>query len=239
MRLYLIRHAQSENNQLWELSKSSLGRNEDPAITALGRQQAGRLAEHLCDSRQETAPDWQNAGRTGFGITHLYSSLMLRALQTASAISQTLGLPIIGRDDLFECGGIYLDDEESGERVGQPGRTLGQLGDQFPDLILPAEDLDRGWWNRPYETREERLPRARRVVQSLFDLHKETADIVAVVTHAAFCNALLTVLLGLPDGHNHWFILNNTAITSVDIWPDGIGVNYTNRTDFLPPDLVS
>ena len=239
MRLYLIRHAQSENNQLWELNKSSQGRNEDPAITALGRKQAGRLAKHLCNSRQETSPDWQNAVRVGFGITHLYSSLMLRALQTSSAISQTLGLPIVGHFELFECGGIYLDDEENGERLGQPGRTLRQLKDQFPDLNLPEGDQDRGWWNRPYESQEERLPRAQRVVKDLFAKHKQTEDIVAVVTHAAFCNALLTVLLGLPDGHNHWFALNNASITSLDIWPDSVGVNYTNRTDFLPPDLVS
>lgn len=239
MRLFIIRHAQSENNLLWDLHQSNQGRNEDPAITDLGRKQARRLAKYLQMSRQEFHKDWRVREKMGYEITHLYSSLMLRALQTASAVAQVLELPILGRTDLFECGGIYLDNEETGERLGQAGPTLRELSDKFPDLVAPEREADRGWWNRPYELPEERVPRARRVIQSLTKVHGHTSDHVALVTHGAFYNALLTVLFKLPEEHNTWFGLNNTAISSIDIWEDAVGINYLNRTEFLPPDMIT
>lgn len=239
MRLYFIRHAQSENNLLWDMNHSSEGRQADSALTALGVKQADRLAGYLRDSCQELPKDFQDRTKIGYRITHIYSSLMLRALQTASAISKALELPVIGRKDLFECGGIYMADEETGERIGLPGRTYRELSKLFPNLILPDNDPDSGWWNRPFEIREERFSRARRVIQSMIDTHGATDDNVAIVTHGAFHNALLTVLLKLPEDHNNWINMNNAAITSVDIWEDGVGINYVNRTEFLPSEMIS
>ncbi|MCD4673996.1 MAG: histidine phosphatase family protein [Anaerolineaceae bacterium] len=239
MRLYFIRHAQSENNLLWDTNRSSQGRNADPPLTPLGIEQADRLAKYLRESRKEFPKDWQDRSKTGYGITHIYTSLMRRALQTASAISRELDLAMNGREDLHECGGIYLDDGETGERIGLPGPTFRELNNQFPDLILPEKGADEGWWNRPYEIREERFPRARSMIQSMIDTHGATDDNVAIVTHGAFHNALLTVLLKLPEDHNNWINMNNAAITSVDIWEDGVGINYVNRTEFLPSEMIS
>jgi 2,3-bisphosphoglycerate-dependent phosphoglycerate mutase len=105
MRLYFIRHAQSENNLLWDTNKSSKGRSEDPGITPLGHEQAKLLGAFLRDSENEFPKNWEQKGRTGFEITHIYVSLMTRALQTADAVADALGLEMIGRKDLHECGG--------------------------------------------------------------------------------------------------------------------------------------
>jgi len=237
--MYFIRHAQSENNLLWDTNRASTGRHEDPGLTSLGLEQAKLLGAYLRDADQEFPKDWDADGRVGFEITHLYTSLMRRALQTASAVSDALGLEMIGRGDLHECGGIYLDNEETGDRDGLPGPTLVELKADFPALILPEGDLYTGWWNRPYEERAERFPRARDVIQAMVEKHGGTDDNVALVMHGAFHNALMTVLLGLPEDHTVWISMYNTAITSIDIREDGIGINYVNRTEFLPPDMVS
>lgn len=239
MRLYLIRHAQSENNLLWDMNQSSAGRSDDPALTALGEKQAVMTAAYLASSREEFPKDWQNSARIGFEITHLYSSLMYRALQTASAISSALSLPIVGREDIHECGGVYLDDEETGGRIGQTGRTYRELVERFPNLVIEKEDMDSGWWNRPFETREERWPRALGVITYLREAHYEANDTVAMVTHGAFYNAILSVLLDLPEGHENWFMMNNTAISCFDLWEHGAGINYLNRFCHLPSEMVS
>jgi 2,3-bisphosphoglycerate-dependent phosphoglycerate mutase len=239
MRMYFIRHAQSENNLLWEMNHASAGRHEDPGITPLGMEQAKLLGAYLRDADQEFPKNWDADGRVGFEITHLYTSLMRRTLQTATAVSEALGLEMIGRRDLHECGGIYLDNEETGEREGLPGPTLAALKAEFPALVLPEGDLHTGWWNRSFEERHERFPRARGVIQAMIEKHGGTNDNVALVTHGAFHNALMTVLLGLPEEHTIWISMYNTAITSIDIREDSIGINYVNRTVFLPPEMVS
>jgi broad specificity phosphatase PhoE len=134
---------------------------------------------------------------------------------------------------------IYLDNEETGERDGLPGPTLAELKERFPRLVLPEGNLRAGWWNRPYEERPERYPRARGVIQAMIELHGGTDDTVALVTHGAFHNALMTVLLGLPEDHSIWISMYNTAITSIDIREDSMGINYVNRVVFLPPHMIS
>ena len=48
MRLYYIRHAQSENNALWDQTGSDEGRKHDPSLTELGWEQAMRAAHFVC-----------------------------------------------------------------------------------------------------------------------------------------------------------------------------------------------
>ena len=45
MTLFLIRHAQSANNALYDSSGSTIGRVEDPELTSLGVRQAQILAD--------------------------------------------------------------------------------------------------------------------------------------------------------------------------------------------------
>jgi 2,3-bisphosphoglycerate-dependent phosphoglycerate mutase len=242
MELYFIRHGQSENNLLWAQTGSSEGRSEDPGLTEVGSRQARRLAELLRQGDiTPNAPltDWDPQNATGFRITHLYSSLMLRAVITGDFIAEALDLPLVGWPDLHESGGIYQRDELSGERIGLPGKNRAYFEAHFPNLVLPEELGAEGWWNRPFEAQEDRPPRARRVLHELLERHGDTEHRVAMVSHGGFYNWLLHAILNLPQMDGHWFVLNNAAVSRLDFGRDAIRVAYMNRADHLSPDLIT
>lgn len=241
MQLYFIRHGQSENNQLWAETGSVHGRSEDPRLTEAGRLQAERLAELL--SRPGVPPaipveyDGQNV--TGFQITHLYCSLMLRAIDTATILARAIGIPLAAWEDVHEVGGIHWNGEEGGEPIGRPGKNRAFFEEHYPHLSLPSRLGEEGWWNRPYESREERPRRAARFLRDLLARHGQGADRVAVVSHGGFYNHIMHALLDLPPGSGLWFSMNNAAITRIDIASDGVWLQYTNRVDHLPPELIT
>jgi 2,3-bisphosphoglycerate-dependent phosphoglycerate mutase len=86
MKLYFVRHGQSEANLLKVISNRGLVH----PLTELGRAQAAQLAQAL----------------TGLPITKIYSSPLLRAQQTAEIVSAALGLTFELADALREpdCG---------------------------------------------------------------------------------------------------------------------------------------
>ncbi len=238
MQFYFIRHGQSANNFLYETTGSSDGRSDDPELTPVGRQQAEMLAGFVKrnDVALQTPFDRQNLG--GFGITHLYTSLMVRAVATASILARELNLPPIAWEELHESGGIYLDDPATGERVGQPGKNRAYFAAHYPSLILPATLGDVGWWNRPFEEQEQRIARVERFLSDLYARHGGTEDRVAVVSHGGFYNLLLRTIfkVGTEDA---WFGINNAAITRIDFLPEETVLAYLNRVDFLPKELVT
>jgi 2,3-bisphosphoglycerate-dependent phosphoglycerate mutase len=256
MRFYFIRHAQSENNLLWERTGSSKGRSADPGLTAVGRQQAHLLAEYLrgpeqppvaqaCEAqaRVPRGRDYQNV--TGFGLTHLYTSLMVRAVATGAIVAPALGLPLVTWVDAHESGGIYRKDEQTDGRIGQPGHNRAYFEAHYPDLVLPDSLGKAGWWNRPYEEREQRPARAQRFLRELLERHGHTDDRVAVISHGGYYNHLLAVLLNLPEPEGVWFAMNNAAITRMDFndrdpeGADRVALVYMNRVDYLPRELIT
>ncbi|WP_299024751.1 histidine phosphatase family protein [uncultured Thermanaerothrix sp.] len=241
MELYFIRHAQSANNALWENTGSSDGRHPDPDLTEKGVRQALYLASFLKTPRSTSEKANHTAdrhNRYGFGLTHLYCSLMKRAVRTAAIVAQALNMPLYGHADLHENGGVYLDDPERGEPMGQGGLSRTELLTLYPDLILPPSVTETGWWNRPFETEEERIARARRVWAWLLERHAHTEDRVAFFSHAGFYHTFLTTLLGATTPDGAWFTLSNCAITRLDISSDGVWIVYANRVDFLPDALL-
>jgi len=239
MEFYFIRHAQSENNLLYDTTGASDGRSQDPELTEAGRRQAEILARFL--GRSDPAamvrrPDPQNIA--GFGITHLYTSLMVRAVATGAIIARALKVPLVAWEDLHETGGIYLDDEPTGKRIGQPGRNRAYFETHYPDLVLPATLGEAGWWNRPFEEREQRPARAERFLRELLARHGGKEDHVAVVSHGGFYNVLLRAVFKI-EREDCWFGLNNAAITRLDFDADGVALDYVNRLDFMPKDWVT
>ena len=228
MRVYFIRHGQSENNALWQRTGSSRGRSEDAGLTGLGRRQAEIVARFLRD-----------ADPAEFGITHLYTSLMVRAIATGTIIAEALGLPLVAWPDLHETGGIYWEDEQTEVRTGLAGKDRAYFEREYPRLVLPDTLGAAGWWNRPFEEREERPIRARRVWRELRTRHGQPDDRVVVIAHGGFYNYLLAALLDMPTVDGHWFVLHNAAITRLDFQTDGVGLVYLNRADFLPPELIT
>ena len=244
VQFYYIRHAQSENNLLWTRTGASVGRSADPDITDTGQRQAHLLARYLCrtdTSVEAQERDLQNVG--GFGLTHLYSSLMVRAVATGTIVAHELGLPLVAWPDAHESGGLYLRDEETDERVGLPGPGRAYFEAHYPDLVLPDSLGEDGWWNRPFEEREERAARAQRFLQELLERHGHTEDRVAVISHGGFYNYVLGALLDLPDLEPFWFTMHNGAISRIDFGdPDDverIGLIYTNRAHYLPAELIT
>jgi 2,3-bisphosphoglycerate-dependent phosphoglycerate mutase len=242
MQLYFIRHAQSENNQLYARTGSMAGRTTDPALTPTGWEQARALASFLRQQRPRPSNspsrhDPQNL--QGFDFTHLYCSLMVRSVMTGTVVSQALGLPLVGWTDLHESGGIYAWDEDADKRVGLPGPNRAYFAQNHPELVLPESLGEEGWWNRPYEVREDRALRARRFLRELLERHGQGNDRVAVISHGGFYNHLLCAILNLPEDERLWFTLNNTAITRVDFDGEETWISYMNRLDFMPEPLVT
>jgi 2,3-bisphosphoglycerate-dependent phosphoglycerate mutase len=247
MQLYLLRHAQSESNARWEDDPETYGHDPDPGLTQTGRLQAEAAARFLASSNPASTGNPHDPGnRKGFGITHIYSSLMRRGVETSTVIGQAIGVPVHGRTDLHEWGGIYSLDAATGQRDGLPGsdRTFFEKG--FPGLVLPPDFRDAGWWGRPHEPRTDVPARAKKVFENLLGQHRNGADRVLVVSHGGFLNFLLAAIINLTAEQaqanldaNFWFVFNNTGLTRVDIGPLFCGIVYHNRIEHLTDDLVT
>jgi 2,3-bisphosphoglycerate-dependent phosphoglycerate mutase len=240
MHLYFIRHGQSTNNALWAQNGSRRERTEDPELTEVGERQAALLARFLArDAARHKVPVYNPKDIGGFDITHLYCSPMIRAISTAMYIAQALDLqPTVWRD-VHEVGGIFLEDLESGEAVGLPGRSRAYFRERYPELILSDELGTDGWWDRPFEGRVERRGRAERVLQQLVERHGGTDNRIALVSHAGFYNYLMGAVLRLPQRDDAFFVMDNAAITRLQFEEDRTLVVYTNRTEFLPDGLIT
>ena len=241
MHLYFIRHGQSENNARWDSTGSDHGRSEDPDLTEIGHQQAQCVARFMAGGSPERAhskTDPQNSG--GFGITHLYSSLMIRAVKTAGYVAESLNVPCVAWPEIHEEGGIYQDDE-AGVRQGQPGKNRAYFETHHPKLQLPGWLDERGWWNRPHENHADHLPRAKVFLETLLARHGSTQDHVAVVSHGAFFVNFMKVLLDMPEkaSANPWFVMNNCALSRIDFGENFVAVVYMNRAHYLPPALIT
>jgi 2,3-bisphosphoglycerate-dependent phosphoglycerate mutase len=239
MQLYFIRHAQSTNNALYESTGSSYGRNEDPELTELGIKQASALAEFLLTGNPNGGAHKEQEASKGFGLTHLYSSLMRRAVQTGWIVAKQLGISLIAWKELHEEGGIFLDDDSTGESIGLPGRPRRYFETRYSGIILPDELGENGWWDRPRESTEEAMKRAQLVLKNLIRQHGGTRDRVAIVSHGGFYNLFLFNLLGLPLSVELWFTMNNAAVSRFDLHEGRVNPVYTNRIDFLPEELIS
>jgi 2,3-bisphosphoglycerate-dependent phosphoglycerate mutase len=240
MQFYFIRHAQSENNVLWDRTGTDKGRKEDPLLTSLGQDQARVLAHFLHYGNPWGGYEADHSRPVGFGLTHLYTSLMKRAVATASEIALELGLPLMAWVEFHENGGIYLQDPQTGELNGLPGGTRRFFEEQYPSLQLPDWLDERGWWqSQTYEPEEARWQRARTVLDTLIARHGATRDRVAVVSHGGFYNTLLSCLMDLPPSEELWFSMYNAAVTRIDFVDGGTKILYHNRVDFLPVEIVS
>lgn len=258
MQLHFIRHGQSQNNRLYDLTGGYAGRQEDAELTDIGHLQAKRVAawlrdgdggaRHVSITRNAEAPrpavgDADAPGAGAFGITHLYTSLMMRAVATADAISSALGLDPIALVDAHETGGIYRDDPHSGQKIGRPGNPRSFFEKTYPRVVLPDWLDEDGWWrSRPWEPDADRLPRAQRVLQFLLSTHGPT-DRVALVSHGDFFNYLVSAALRIPHPEQAWIIMNNCAASRLDFTgnPNApfVDIAYVNRSHYLPAELVT
>ena len=230
MQLFIIRHGQSGNNALLDPA----GRDQDPALTPAGEQQAARAGpfigagNHLEPAERERRPY----------LDALYCSPMIRALQTAHPIGESLGLRPEVWVDIHEQGGIFLDHGGDIGHVGYSGQTRSQIRDRFPHYVLPDRIGEDGWWNKGYEEVHQCHARAMSVAQALCQRAGEDSRI-GVVTHGGFTNSLIKALWHELPGDRFAYEHRNTAITRIDVGPERLVMRYMNRTDHLPEALVT
>ncbi len=245
MQLYIIRHAQSENNALWAQTGSSHGRSSDPLLTEIGQQQARCLAQHLANNCGETAvPEGDPHNRHGYHFTHLYTSLMQRAIATGCEVAEQIGLPLVAWEIIHEFGGIFAHNLDTDERIGLPGPNRAFFTKHYPALVLPDSLGEGGWWERPYEPPDQTMLRAKTFLAELQQRHGPS-DRVAIVTHGGFFVAILRTLMGFTtldnsEGENRlWLHANNASITRLDISQGQGDLIYLNRIDHLPTRLIT
>ena len=122
MRLYLVRHAETDSNK----EGRAMGQREDPPLNEGGVQQVVQLLPDLPRD-----------------VEVLYSSSLKRASQTAGYIAKELGLPIVFHPDILErdlgkiSGMLWKDAEVI---FGKPWKEL--RSDDI-DPLYEVEEMDK------------------------------------------------------------------------------------------------
>ena len=225
MQVYLIRHAQSENNVLTH--ETMHRRKAEPNLTELGYRQRLLLADFLAQA-------------DGFAMTHLYTSAMYRSMLTAEPVATALGLRAEVWVDLHEKGGMFQ--RQNGHIKGFTGMTRAAILKEFADYRLPDAVSDRGWYDVDLgmEPETHSFFRAIKVAQDLRE-RSHTDDALGLVSHAGFLDVLLKAIFDqLPSRpHTMRYYHYNTAITRIDYQGTRPVLHYMNRVDHLPAAMRS
>ena len=244
MRLYLIRHAESANNALFSGEDNIQGRTPDPEITETGHRQAELLAQHIATSMSEPVEHpYEKSGSIGFQFDHLYCSLMSRSLLTANYIAQKCDMTLEALPDVYERLGIYEYDAQ-GNEVSLPGPNRSYFENRFPDVRLPADLGEKGWFNRPVESDAEFIDRVAESIDRVVEKHNNSDHSVGVVVHGDYIDQCVNHLMGLNSGcadeKNTWipnWVFVNTSISRIDFVGTTKYAVYLNRIDHLPGEL--
>ena len=245
MQLYFIRHGESVNNMIWASGENYFAtRSPDPELTVRGRQQAQLLAARLTQPyRPNNLPDDLH-NTQGFGLTHIYSSLMIRAIETALPTAEILDLPIIALPDVCEFAGIFRS-TDADTRFGLAGKTQAELEARFPRLRIDQPLPEGGWWGGKSEGSAELYARAKQALDFLLSKHGKD-DRVAMISHGGFYRAFMALILNLPLDIMHpskklplTLAINNTGITRIAKRENDFLLPYMNNVTHLPAHLIT
>ncbi len=228
MQVYLIRHAQSENNAL--TAETMHRRKVDPDLTELGYQQRERLADWL---GSETS-----AGEIDIG--QLFTSAMYRSLLTSQPLGEMLDLQPEIWLDLHEKGGLFA--RQNGHVSGFGGMTRTAISQEFPRVQLGELVTESGWYDAALGMEPETRSHYRAIkVAGELRRRDDSQAIVALVSHAGFLDVLIKALFDqLPSRpHTMRYYHNNTAVTRIDIARGQAMMRYMNRVDHLPAAMRS
>ena len=213
MELYLIRHGQSQNN-----ARPERLREEDPALTEIGRRQADHLAEWIHHLR----------------LTRIITSPFLRTLETTAHLCRRLDLTPEVRVDLHELGGCVAG-PRLGALKGRPGMTRSQIEDQYPGIRVEAGIDEGGWWKgRPYETDRLARRRAARLLGRAQDEFGQSDERVACITHADIAVVFIEQFHDEPL-ECPW----HTSVSRISILPEETRLADYNLVAHLPAGLMT
>lgn len=187
MLLWIVRHGECLGNV-----DTQRYPGPDTELTELGRRQAECVGQRLASLR----------------ITHLVSSPLLRALETAQIIADQAHLE---RFDVW----MDLREGNHGDYWCEPRQRLAAAA---PKANLPAELGDTGWLHQTLDNQAftARCERVLAQVHQSFD----HVDRVALVTHGIVGSNLLHALLAIPWSRPAWFELANGSLSQVRLVPD-------------------
>ncbi|MCW2959737.1 MAG: Phosphoglycerate mutase [Thermoleophilia bacterium] len=176
--IYLVRHGQSE----WNAAGRWQGQ-ADPELSSLGREQAQQLAGAFTDH----------------GVTHVVTSDLQRALETAQPVAERLGLEPLVDPDVREID------------VGSwSGMTRDEIQADDADALELYFQGKRGWTGG--ETYAEHETRCDRAALRLANLDSDGG--IVVVTHGGTIRALVLALLEIDHAHRRRLAsLGHTSIT--------------------------
>ncbi len=222
MQLYLIRHAESENN-----ARPPHLRVEDPAITAIGRLQCECLASWI----------------KTLSIDHLITSPFLRTLQTTRYVTDINPTDVQIWHDVFERGGCFRghgpDATEGGIGLGRTDVIRHVVAEPNRCVVDPTID-ESGWWGgKARETDQEAETRAIKVVKRFAATFGSSGQTVVAIIHADFKRALMAEMLGGTADPTIFGALRNTGITKLDFDGDRWMIDWFNSVSHLPAELVT
>jgi broad specificity phosphatase PhoE len=192
MELFIIRHGQSVGNTVKEDMP-------DCELTELGRSQAETVA--IC--------------MEGAGLTHIVSSPLIRAIETAQPLSRATGLPVR----------VWLDAYEIRNRGPYRGPTGQALAQKYGGIVVEDDFGVDGWFCAGDESDEMGHDRAMRVLERL---RREFPgdERVALFAHGGFNRFLLRAAIGLGPGSGVKFSEANGSIYWIRFEERGVVVEY-------------
>ncbi|MEO5723140.1 MAG: histidine phosphatase family protein [Ilumatobacteraceae bacterium] len=175
MELLLIRHGLPVRRELDDGVA-------DPGLSPAGVRQAEHLARYLAAEHLDA----------------IYTSPLIRAVQTAEPTAAHFGLRLVTREEVAEW------DRNSAAYV--PMEELKAANDPRWQAMV------RGDWTSQDETPEQFRGRVVDAIENLINTHR--GDKIAVVCHGGVIIAYLSHVLGIP-GHVSFFYPNYTSIHRV------------------------
>lgn len=205
-RVLLVRHGQSMGN-----AERRFGGHSPTPLSPLGREQAAATARALLDE----------------GVTAIYSSDLLRAVETAEPLSELTGLEINRTDALRERHVGHME-----------GLTFEEAAEQFPHeyAALLRRDFDRVLTGG--ESYRQLLDRASREVDRAIQINR--GGTLAVFSHTGTICILALHLMGALDSpalRPVWISSANCGVTRFSLHDDGfvrvLAVNDTRHLNAL------
>lgn len=212
MRLYVIRHGETDHN----VARRIQGPLLDDPVNAAGRAQAEALQRRF---ERERA--------TGLRLEAVYASPLKRAWGTAEHVARGAGVPsVVPVRGLLEFSwGVYLGRTETGETLEAMKKAHAEWTAGNVDHGLPDGESPRTAWQRAW-----------RELQPILDRHRSGA--VALVAHGRINKIVLSGLALRDLSLMERFPQGNTSVTLLErddgAPPEGPWrIAYVNQKDHL------
>lgn len=199
-RIYLIRHGETDANK----SKSIQGGMDIP-LNDKGMEQAQKLADYF----------------NNIPLDAIYCSSMLRACQTAEALSKVKGLDYTPMDELRE---ITFGEWE--------GLQMDEIAKRWPEGYKIFFENPAAWTPPGAESLEQVKERSDRALRKIMQEQGSDKNIV-IVCHGGVIRVQLCSLLGLDLSYIWRLSVANVSVSSFNEWNGKFVSDVINDYHFL------